>query len=41
MNKYNNLLRVARGPQPIERVMSVAFLVWLGALIGISAFGNQ
>ncbi|WP_257792318.1 hypothetical protein [Burkholderia mayonis] len=40
MNKYNDLLRVASGPQPIELVMAGAFLLWIGVLIGISLFGN-
>ncbi|AAQ54962.1 hypothetical protein Bcep22_gp29 [Burkholderia phage Bcep22] len=41
MNRHNALLRAARGVQPIDRVMVIAAILWLGALIGAAAFGNQ
>ncbi|AFN39093.1 hypothetical protein G167_gp61 [Burkholderia phage BcepMigl] len=40
MNRHNDLLRAARGVQPIDCTMLVAALVWLGILIGTAAFGN-
>lgn len=40
MNRHNDLLRAARGVQPIDRAMLVAAILWLGVLIGAASFGN-